>query len=457
MKHRILVVDDEKEMCEVIDEELERRGYETDWLLSADEAFVRLGSQDYDVVVTDLNMRGMNGVELCDRIVRNRPDIPVIVVTGFGSLETAIATLRAGAFDFLTKPFDMEELSIAVERAIQHKELRAEVKRLREAVLPDRGHGEMLGTSAAMRAVHELVDRVAPTEATVLITGETGTGKELVARAIHDRSLRASGPLVTLNCSAVPEPLLESELFGHVRGAFTDARSERKGLFAEAHRGTLFLDEIGEMPLAMQAKLLRAIDSRVIRPVGGNSEVSVDVRVVAATHRDLLTAVEDGLFREDLYYRVNVVRVELPPLRVRGNDILVIAQAMLQRFATQCNKPVTRLSPAVAERLLAYSWPGNIRELRNCVERAVALARFEELVVEDLPEQIRQYKSSHVLVAADDPEQLVPLVEVERRYIQRVMEAVDGNKRQAARILGLDRTTLYRKLERYGLAADGKS
>ncbi len=298
---------------------------------------------------------------------------------------------------------------------------------------------------------------MAPTEATVLITGETGTGKELVARAIHDRSLRASGPLVTLNCSAVPEPLLESELFGHVRGAFTDARSERKGLFAEAHRGTLFLDEIGEMPLAMQAKLLRAIDSRVIRPVGGNSEVSVDVRVVAATHRDLLTAVEDGLFREDLYYRVNVVRVELPPLRVRGNDILVIAQAMLQRFATQCNKPVTRLAAAVAERLLAYSWPGNIRELRNCVERAVALARFEELVVEDLPEQIRQYKSSHVLVAADDPEQLVPLVEVERRYIQRVMEAVDGNKRQAARILGLDRTTLYRKLERYGLAADGKS
>ncbi len=457
MKYRILVVDDEKEMCEVIDEELERRGYETDWLLSADEAFVRLGSQDYDVVVTDLNMRGMNGVELCDRIVRNRPDIPVIVVTGFGSLETAIATLRAGAFDFLTKPFDMEELSIAVERAIQHKELRAEVKRLREAVSPDRGRGEMLGTSAAMRTVHELVDRVAHTEATVLITGETGTGKELVARAIHDRSLRASGPLVTLNCSAVPEPLLESELFGHVRGAFTDARSERKGLFAEAHRGTLFLDEIGEMPLAMQAKLLRAIDSRVIRPVGGNSEVSVDVRVVAATHRDLLTAVEDGLFREDLYYRVNVVRVELPPLRVRGNDILVIAQAMLQRFATQCNKPVTRLSPAVAERLLAYSWPGNIRELRNCVERAVALARFEELVVEDLPEQIRQYKSSHVLVAADDPEQLVPLVEVEKRYIQRVMEAVDGNKRQAARILGLDRTTLYRKLERYGLAADGKS
>ena len=457
MRYRILVVDDEKEMCEVIDEELERRGYETDWLLSADEAFVLLGSQDYDVVVTDLNMRGMNGVELCDRIVRNRPDIPVIVVTGFGSLETAIATLRAGAFDFLTKPFDMEELSIAVERAIQHKELRAEVKRLREAVSPDRGRGEMLGTSAAMRAVHELVDRVAPTEATVLITGETGTGKELVARAIHDRSLRASGPLVTLNCSAVPEPLLESELFGHVRGAFTDARTERKGLFAEAHRGTLFLDEIGEMPLAMQAKLLRAIDSRVIRPVGGNSEVSVDVRVVAATHRDLLTAVEDGLFREDLYYRVNVVRVELPPLRVRGNDILVIAQAMLQRFATQCNKPVTRLSPAVAERLLAYSWPGNIRELRNCVERAVALARFEELVVEDLPEQIRQYKSSHVLVAADDPEQLVPLVEVEKRYIQRVMEAVDGNKRQAARILGLDRTTLYRKLERYGLAADGKS
>lgn len=450
MSRRILVVDDEQEMCAVIVEELERKGYVTESRLSADEAFGLLGERDFDVLVTDLNMRGMNGVELCDRVVRNRPDIPVIVITGFGSLETAIATIRAGAFDFLTKPFDLEELGIAIERAIQHKELREEVKRLRLAVSPENRFEELIGNSPAMQEVYAMIERVAPTEATVLVTGETGTGKELVARALHAHSQRASGPLVTLNCSAIPETLLESELFGHVRGAFTDARNERKGLFVEAHHGTLFLDEVGEMPLPMQAKLLRAIDSRSVRPVGGNTEIACDVRVVAATHRDLAANVEEGQFREDLYYRINVVRLELPPLRVRGHDILLIAQAMLARFAARCDKPVARISPAVAERLLAYSWPGNIRELRNCIERAVALARFDELMVEDLPEQIRQYRSSHVLVASDDPEHLVPLIEVEKRYIQRVMEAVNGNKRQAARILGLDRTTLYRKLERYG-------
>jgi two-component system response regulator HydG len=300
-----------------------------------------------------------------------------------------------------------------------------------------------------MQAVYTLLDRIAETDATALITGETGTGKELAARAIHRRSRRCDAPMVSVNCAAVPANLLESELFGHVRGAFTDARSDRKGLFEQAHTGTLFLDEVGEMPPEMQAKLLRALEARTVRPVGGQQEVAFDVRLITATHRDLLASIEDGTFREDLYYRIHVVELTMPPLRARGTDVLVLAQTFLEQFAGQDGKPVQRISAAVAERLLAYAWPGNIRELRNCIERAVALARFEEIIVEDLPAQVRDYRSTHVLVAANDPSELVPLAEVERRYVERVMEAVGGNKRQAAQILGLDRATLYRKLERW--------
>jgi two-component system response regulator AtoC len=294
-----------------------------------------------------------------------------------------------------------------------------------------------------------LLDRIAETDTTALVTGETGTGKELAARAIHRRSRRSDAPMVTVNCAAVPATLLESELFGHVRGAFTDARTDRKGLFVQAHKGTLFLDEVGEMPPEMQVKLLRALEARTVRPVGGQHEVAFDVRLITATHRDLVASVEEGTFREDLYYRINVLEITMPPLRARGTDVLLLARSFLEEFARRHAKPVQRISSPVAERLLSYAWPGNIRELRNCMERAVALARFEEVIVEDLPVQVRDYRPTHVLVAANDPSELVPLAEVERRYVERVMEAVGGNKRQAAQILGLDRATLYRKLERW--------
>ena len=436
-------------MAEAMAEELTAQHFKVTVLSSADVAFSTVTEGDVDVVVTDLNMRGMSGVELCDRVVTNRPDVPVIVVTAFGSMETAVATLRAGAFDFLTKPFEMAQLVIAVERAAQHKSLREEVKRLRGAAEESRRFKELVGTSPAMRSVYTLLDRIAETGATALITGETGTGKELAARAIHRRSHRCDAPMVTVNCAAVPANLLESELFGHVRGSFTDARSDRKGLFVQADKGTLFLDEIGEMPLEMQAKLLRALEARTVRPVGGHQEVPFDVRLVTATHRDLVASIEEGTFREDLYYRINVVELTMPPLRARGTDVLLLAQTFLEQFARQHGKPVKRISSPVAERLVAYAWPGNIRELRNSMERAVALARFEEVIVEDLPVQIRDYRSTHVLVASNDPSELVPLSEVERRYVERVMEAVGGNKRQAAQILGLDRATLYRKLERW--------
>jgi transcriptional regulator with PAS, ATPase and Fis domain len=296
--------------------------------------------------------------------------------------------------------------------------------------------------------VHDLLGRVAASDASVLITGESGTGKEVVAKALHARSARAHRPFVAINCAAMPESLLESELFGHVRGAFTDARDAHTGLFQQADGGTLFLDEIGDMPIGLQPKLLRALQERSVRPIGGRSEVACDVRIVAATNRDLELAIEEKRFREDLYFRINVIHVELPPLRARAADVLPLAQHFLQQFGSRSSKNVVGISPAAAEKLVSYAWPGNVRELQNSIERAVALTRFEQLSVDDLPDKIRDYRRSHVLLASDDPTELVPMEEVERRYVRRVMEAVAGNKTAAARILGMDRKRLYRMLDR---------
>jgi len=449
---RILIVDDDKSMCELLEADLRSRGFEVVFHLTADEAFDLMGREEFDAVVTDLRMRGMNGLGLCTRIVENRPDIPVIVMTAFGSLETAVDTIRAGACDFITKPFNIEELVIALSRALSQRNLRVEVKRLQQIVAETQRFDEILGSSSSMRKVYDRVSRLAESEASaVLITGESGTGKDLVARALHRRSRRSAGPFVGINCAAMPETLLESELFGHVRGAFTDAKSAKKGLFVEANGGTLFLDEIGELPLTVQPKLLRALETRSVRPVGGTTEIPFDVNLVTATNRDLETAVVERRFREDLFYRINVVRLDLPPLRARGGDALLLAQHFLERFTARSGKSVHRLSSTVAEKLLAYAWPGNVRELQNCIEHAVALARFEEITVEDLPERIRDYRSANVLVVGDDPSELVSMEVVERRYVLRVLEAVGGNRSVAARILGYDRKTLYRRLESYGV------
>ena len=450
MTGRVLVVDDDRELCELLEGALARRGFEVVWRTAAAEALDLLGRSELDAVVTDLNMQGMNGLELCERIVANRPDVPVTVLTAFGTMETAIAAIRAGAYDFLTKPPDLEALALALERAVQHRRLRDEVKRLRRVVEDAQGFGDLLGTSPGMRQLYELLAQVAGLDVSVLLTGESGTGKELVARALHRGGRRSGGPFVAINCAAVPEGLLESELFGYVRGAFTDARDSRAGLFARASGGTLFLDEIAELPLALQPKLLRALQERAVRPLGAEVEIACDVRVIAATNRDLESAVEEGRFREDLFFRLNVIHVEVPPLRARGSDVLLLAQRFLERVAAQAGKPVVGLSPGAAERLLAYAWPGNVRELQNAIERAVALARYEQVTVDDLPGKVRDYRRSDVVIAGDDPSELVPLEAVERSYILRVLEAVRGNKTLAARVLGLDRKTLYRKLERYG-------
>ncbi|KYF93443.1 Fis family transcriptional regulator [Sorangium cellulosum] len=456
MTGRVLIVDDERGVCELLDAGLKKRGFRTAWRTSAAEALELLGAEDFEVVVTDMTMRGMSGLELCERIAQNRPDLPVIVITAFGSLDTATSAIRAGAYDFVTKPFELDALRLTVERALRHRALREEVRRLRRAVDDAHRYEQILGGSPAMRGVFDLLDRVADSDTSILITGESGTGKELVARAVHQRS-RRGGAFVAVNCAAVPDALLESELFGHARGAFTDAKGQRSGLFARAHGGTLFLDEIGELPVGLQPKLLRALQERAVRPVGADDETPVDVRLIAATNRDLETAIEERRFREDLYYRINVVHVDLPPLRSRGADVLLLAQRFLERFATLKERPIKGLSAPAAEKLVAYAWPGNVRELQNCIERAVALARFDQITVDDLPEKIRTYRRSHVLVSSDDPTELVPMEEVERRYILRVLEVVGGNKSQAAHILGFDRATLYRKLERYGLRAGRSS
>ena len=446
MNGRILVVDDERSMCEALAAGLAPRGFTVHWETSAEAGLALLETLEADVVLTDLNMGGMDGLALCERIVANRPDVPVVVITAFGSLETAIAAIRAGAYDFITKPVKMDALGVALARAVQHRRLGEEVKRLRQLVGETQRFEELLGDSPVMRRLQQLLERVADSDASVLVTGESGTGKEVVAKALHRRGRRQQGPLVAINCAAMPEQLLESELFGHVRGAFTDARTARTGLCVQANGGTLLLDEIGDLPLALQPKLLRALQERRVRPVGGSEEIPFDVRLVATTNRDLESAVEEGHFREDLYFRINVIRVETPPLRARGNDVLLLAQHFLVHFAAKAEKSVTGLSPQAAERLLAYAWPGNVRELQNAMERAVALTQYEQITVDDLPEKIRAYRPSHVLLAADDPSELVPLEEMERRYILRVMEAVGGNRTLAAKVLRIGRKTLYRKL-----------
>ncbi len=446
MKPRVLIVDDERSMCELLETDLKLRQFDVLWFTSAADGYRAVLEQPIDTVLTDLKMPGIDGLEFCRRIVANRPDIPVVVMTAFGSLETAVAAIRAGAYDFVTKPVEMDMLALTLGRAIGHRELQEQVKVLSQAARQATRFEDLIGASPAMQRLYDQLARIADTETSVLITGESGTGKELVARSLHARSRRREKPFVAVNCAALPDALLESELFGHAKGAFTDARSDRKGLFVQAEGGTLFLDEIGELPLTMQPKLLRALEESTVRPVGSDQEVPFDVRIVTATNRDLESAVEENRFREDLFFRINVIQLDMPPLRSRGTDVLLLAQHYLQMFAKRAGKEVEGLSEGIAEKLLNYSWPGNVRELRNVIERAVALTRYNKLAVEDLPEKIREYRSSQVFIGGEDPSELVPVEEVERRYIEHVLRTVDGNKTLAARILGLDRKTLYRKL-----------
>ena len=447
MKRHILVIDDERSMVDLLETDLALRGYRVSGYTSSTAALDALSATDAQVVLTDMHMPGVNGLQVCERVVANRPDIPVVVMTAFGSMETAIEAIRVGAWDFVTKPVEMELLAVVMDRAVRHHNLQEEVRRLTDKPQPSDRFEELIGASPPMQKLFDQIRKIAPTSANVLITGESGTGKELIARAIHRHSQRKGGPFVGINCAAIPENLLESELFGHNKGAFTDARTDRKGLFQQAQGGTLFLDEIGDFPLALQAKLLRAMEERTVRPVGGDKEIGFDARILTATNRDLQAAVEAGRYREDFYFRINVIQLDLPPLRSRGNDVLLIARSLLQTFARDMGKNVNDFQPSVAERFLNYDWPGNVRELRNVLERAVALTEFEKLIVDDLPDRIRDYRQSTFRIDTSNPAELQTLEAVERQYIQRVLASVQGNRTEAARILGVDRKTLYRRLK----------
>ena len=453
MPEKILIIEDESSMRDLLIEDLARRGYEP---VGRDRALTSgqdLAEYQPDLIITDINLGGTDGLTLCKQLREYAPDIPVVVITGFGTLETAIEAIRAGAYDFVTKPFDLSAFALVVERALSYRKLTLEVRELREQTRGADDVDGIIGESAQIRRFKSMLARVAKSSASVLILGESGTGKEVAARELHRLSPRANGPFVAINLAAVPAALLEGELFGHTKGAFTDARTNREGLFVQANGGTLLLDEVGELPLELQPKLLRALEEHRVRPLGSSAEVPFDARVVACTNRDLVSAADEGRFREDLLYRLNVIELELPPLRVRGRDILRLAQVFVDRFAAADGSNPLRLSPEVARKLLAYPWPGNVRELRNCMEHAVALAESGAIQCADLPSRVCAFSDSHVVLASDNPDDLVSLEEVERRYILRVLETVQGNKARAARILGLGRKTLYRKLESYERAS----
>jgi DNA-binding NtrC family response regulator len=443
----ILVVDDDAAMRDYLREELEHERFRVETAASGRTGIERVKQGGIDLVVSDVKMPDLDGLDLLREVREVHPTPSVITITAFGSIDTAIRAVKLGAFDYITKPFEIEQLVLVIEKALSELALRSEVVRLREEVARSVRFDNIIGRSRAMQEVFALVRRVATSQASVLITGESGTGKELVARAIHAHSPRASRPFVAVNCAAIPETLLESDLFGYKRGAFTDARADRPGLFVEAAGGTLFLDEIGELPLPLQPKLLRVLQEREVRPLGASKSERVDVRVLAATNRQLEKRLKDGRFREDLFYRLNVIHIDLPPLRERSEDVLPLAEHFLARSAQRAGKPLRAFKESAKKILLGYAWPGNVRELENVVERAVALAEGEIVAPEDLPPPMRDRKNQDRITTA--LAQGLTLDELEREYIQRVLEAEGGNKTRAAQRLGLDRKTLYRKLDEY--------
>jgi two-component system response regulator HydG len=440
MTRAILVVDDEPEMVALLRRQIEASGWSVTTATSGSDALAEMARQGFDVILTDLVMEGVDGLAILREARRGDGHARVILMTAFGSLETAISAMREGAYDYLTKPFKLEEVTLAVERALEDQRLREENRRLKTQVEQRLSVENILGRSAAMQAVFEQIRAVSASDASVLLLGESGTGKELVAHAIHHESARRDGPFVAVNCAAIPETLLESELFGHEKGAFTGADRKRRGLFVEASGGTLFLDEVGDIPLGLQVKLLRVLQDRVVRPVGGSQEIRLDLRVISATHRDLAALVSDGKFRDDLYYRLAVIPIRLPSLRERPDDIMLLAHRFLDRAAEAIGKRLDGFDAEASAWLLRHRWPGNVRELENVVERAATLARGDRVTLADLG---IQFTADSAWGSGPRP----TLAEVENQYIRRVLDEAKGDKVAAARILGISVRTLQRKFD----------
>jgi two-component system response regulator HydG len=456
MTPSLLLVDDDPGHLSMLKTVLKGWGYKVTPATDGAQAVEAIKEQPYDLALLDVRMATMDGIEALKRIKAYNPAIPALIMTAYSSVASAKEALKAGAYDYLTKPLDMDELRLTLERALDHVRLETENRALKQRVRADAGMGRLIGASKALKELSEMIAMVAPTEATVLITGESGTGKELVAKATHSLSARASGPLVTVNCAALSETLLESELFGHEKGAFTGADKMREGRFMAAHKGSIFLDEIGEIPMSVQAKLLRAIQEREIQRVGGDKPLNVDVRILAATNRDLKVEVAAGKFREDLYYRLHVVSLLVPPLRERREDVPLLAQHFLERFATKNRKNIKGFTPQAMDCLLRYDWPGNVRELENAVERAVILAHGDYLTEQELPLHFAREVAPAAPRLAQNPAGLEGrlLDEIEQEAILATLASTQGNKSEAARQLGVTRATLHKKLKKYGLQGE---
>jgi len=443
---KILVVDDELIVRESLGGWLERDGHTVDKAASGEEALEKCEKVRYDILLLDIKMEGMSGLEVLKRVRENDPDVSVVMITAYGSIPSAIEAMKSGAYEYLLKPFDPDELMVLIEKIRKHQAERRETQFLREQYKERTRFENMIGQSRALQGVFDMIESVAPTDSTVLIKGETGTGKGLAARAIHTKSRRAQGPFVVVNCGAFPEHLLESELFGYQKGAFTDAKMTKKGRLELAHGGTLFLDEVGEISTRMQIDLLRVLEDHVFYRVGGTQPIEADFRVIAATNKDLEKAIKQGTFREDLYYRLNVISFSMPPLREHKEDIPPLAEYFLHRFAQDTNKMVDQISREALDEMMLYDWPGNVRELGNAVERAVVVGKSRKILPQDLPIFRPEYVSS-------PPGRT--LREVERAHLESVLNETQWNVSKSAEILGIDRSTLYDKIKRHDLRKPG--
>ncbi|MBW1691678.1 MAG: sigma-54-dependent Fis family transcriptional regulator [Deltaproteobacteria bacterium] len=449
--HIVLVVDDDPAHRTMLRTLLTGWGYSIKEADDGAEAIEMVHEQPFDLILMDIRMIKVSGLEALVEIKAFNPSIPVIIMTAYSSVESAVQALKNGAYDYLTKPLDFDELRLTMERAMEHRQLREENRQLRETLGTHFDTQNIIGRSHAMMRLMETVAQVAPTEATVLIIGESGTGKEMIAGAIHFNSPRKDGPFVKINCAAITETLLESELFGHEKGAFTGAYRRKEGRFRQAHGGTLFLDEVSEMSLAMQVKLLRVLQDREITRVGGEEVIKVDVRIIAATNKDLIKEIGSGRFRDDLYYRLNVVTIAMPPLHERREDIPLLAQHFLEQFSETNRKQIKGFTPQAMDRLLRHAWPGNVRELMNAVERAVVLARAEYLDEDEFPLIPRETGPEGEVSLEGAASIEMPLDEMEKATILRMLEHTNGNKSEAARRLGITRRTLHKKLKAYGV------
>ncbi len=439
---KILIVDDELIMRESLAGWLERDGHSIQTAPSGEDALEKLKETRFDILLVDIKMEGISGLDVLRHVKESDPDVAIVMITAYGSIPTAIEAMKHGAYDYMLKPFDPNELGVLIEKIIRYQDQAREMQFLREEVKERTRFESMIGQSKPMQEVFALICDVAPMDSTVLITGQTGTGKGLAAKAIHTNSPRCNGPFVTVNCGAIPEHLMETELFGHQKGAFTDAKETKKGRLELAHAGTLFLDEVGEISMRMQIDLLRVLEDRVFYRVGGTQPMEVDFRVIAATNRNLAKAIKEGIFREDLFYRLNVISIKMPPLSQHKEDIPLLAEHFLHRFVQETNKTIDKISREAMDELMLYDWPGNVRELENAIERAVVVGKARQIRPADLP------------ILCDGPfhaPQNNSLKEVEKNHIRQILTDNDWNIARSAKILGIDRSTLYSKIKRYNL------